>query len=128
MSTCIKKHFKTSSKLLAASILVAASGIAGAYEQGDWIVRAGIINVDPDVSSGKIKVDGAELPGTSVGVGDDTQLGLNFVYMATDRIGVELLAATPFEHSLTAKGVAGINKLGTTKQLPPTLSVQYFFT
>lgn len=31
-------------------------------------------------------------------VSNNTQLGLTFTYMATDNIGVELLAATPFRH------------------------------
>ena len=47
--------------------------------------------------------------------------------MATDRIGIELLAATPFEHNISATGsINGIGKLGSTKHLPPTLSVQYY--
>ena len=29
-----------------------------AYEQGDWIIRAGAANVDPDTSSDKIDVAG----------------------------------------------------------------------
>jgi hypothetical protein len=36
----------------------------------------------------------------------DTQLGLNFAYMLTNNIGVELLAATPFEHDVKIKGTA----------------------
>ncbi len=36
----------------------------------------------------------------SFNVSNNTQLGLTFTYMATDNIGVELLAATPFRHKV----------------------------
>ena len=42
--------------------------------------------------------------------------------MATDNIGVELLAASPFKHDISVMGVT----VGDTKELPPTLSVQYY--
>ena len=48
----------------------------------------------------------------------------------TDNIGAEVLAATPFEHDLTAKGLAqygfATTGLGSTDQLPPTLTFNYF--
>lgn len=48
--------------------------------------------------------------------------------MLTDHIGLELLAATPFQHTVGVKGLgAGLDgKLGDIKQLPPTLSLQYY--
>ncbi|VFS55160.1 Outer membrane protein W precursor [Kluyvera cryocrescens] len=33
-------------------------------------------------------------------VSNNTQLGLTFTYMATDNIGIELLAASPFRHKV----------------------------
>ena len=46
--------------------------------------------------------------------------------MYTDNVGIELLAATPFNHDLT--GTGGVTtKVGKAKQLPPTLSLQYHF-
>ena len=59
----------------------------------------------------------------------DTQLGLNFAYMFTSHWGIELLAATPFSHDVKLKGTsvgAANGKLGSLKQLPPTLSVVYY--
>ncbi|MGE7960409.1 OmpW/AlkL family protein, partial [Pseudomonas sp. NPDC089530] len=61
--------------------------------------------------------------------GSDTQLGLNFAYMLTDNLGIELLAATPFEHEVKLKGTAldaANGKLGSLKHLPPTLSLVYY--
>lgn len=48
--------------------------------------------------------------------------------MATSSIGIELLAAWPFQHDINGAGeLAGVGRLGETKHLPPTLSVQYHF-
>ncbi|MEM6376438.1 MAG: OmpW family outer membrane protein, partial [Pseudomonadota bacterium] len=41
-----------------------------------------------------------------------------------DNIGIELLASWPFEHDINLGG----NKVASTKHLPPTLSLQYYFT
>jgi len=107
--------------LLVLTFLVA--GPVCAHEAGDWIVRAGPIQVEPDVDSDVIDVAGlVTLPG--VDVGDETQLGLNIGYMLTDRWGLELLAATPFSHEITLKDLPV--KAGDTKHLPPTLSILYF--
>ena len=104
---------------------------AQAYEAGDLIVRAGAVTVDPNTSATTPTLNGAPLYGTNVNVGSDTQLGLTLAYMITPAIGVELLAATPFQHdirgNLGTTAALGTNDLGSTKQLPPTLSLQYYF-
>jgi len=120
--------------LFAASLLAVAlvAPVAHAYQAGDVILRAGAITVDPHEKSGDIdhavlgKVDGSKAT-----LDSDTQLGLNFAYMVTNNIGVELLAATPFSHDVGVKGMpgayAGLNgKLGSLKHLPPTLSLVYY--
>lgn len=94
-----------------------------AHEKGSWILRTGAILVDPDESSDTINVAGlVTLPG--VDVDSDTQLGITGVYMLTDKWGIELLAATPFTHDIKISDL-GI-KAGDTKQLPPTLMLQYY--
>lgn len=114
--------------LLAAAVMV--SGAASAYEAGDWIVRGGAVMVDPDESSSSLKVGGSKLSGTEVQVDDDTQVLLNVTYMASQHVGVELLAATPFEHNVETKGLGGVGlndvELGSIKHLPPTLSVLWY--
>ena len=121
--------------LLGASLfaLALAAPVAHAHEAGDILIRAGAITVNPKADSGHVKVDQGPLAGTNLGgkatMSSDTQLGLNFAYMITNHIGIELLAATPFEHDVkiknTALGAAN-GKLGTLKHLPPTLSVVYY--
>ncbi|WP_407310127.1 OmpW/AlkL family protein [Pseudomonas sp. nanlin1] len=112
--------------------LAIAAPAVQAFEAGDIIVRAGAVTVDPREKSSSVRLDRGA-PGTDLGgkasMGSDTQLGLNFAYMVTDHLGVELLAATPFEHDVhisgTANGVAD-GKLGSLKHLPPTLSLVYY--
>lgn len=102
------------SAAIGATLLV--SPIANAYQNGDVIVRAGVASVQPNDSvTGTLKT-------LNAGVKSDTQLGLTATYMFSDKFGVELLAATPFKHKITANG----SEIGETKQLPPTLSLQYY--
>src|SRR5690606_40256319 len=92
-------------KTLLAAAVVAASVPAMAYEAGDMMVKAGVINVNP-------KSDNIDLGGSYAQIDDNTQLGLTFTYMVTPQIGVEVLAATQFEHDVKAGG----NKIASTKQ------------
>ncbi len=120
--------------LFTASALALAltAPLAQAFEAGDIIVRAGAITVDPREASSDINhaVLG-DVAGSKATLDSNTQLGLNFAYMVTDQVGIELLAATPFSHDVGVKGMpgayAGLNgKLGSLKHLPPTLSVIYY--
>ncbi|KAB0501373.1 OmpW/AlkL family protein [Pseudomonas moorei] len=113
--------------------LALAAPLAHAHEAGDIILRAGAITVNPKDDSSSVKVDQGPLAGTDLGgkatMNSDTQLGLNFAYMFTSNWGIELLAATPFEHDVKLKGTAlgaANGKLGSLKHLPPTLSVVYY--
>lgn len=113
--------------------LAIAAPIAHAHQAGDIIVRAGAITVDPQESSSDIWVGAlaTDVAGTQATLDSDTQLGLNFAYMLTSNVGIELLAATPFSHNVGVKGMpgafAGLNgNLGELKHLPPTLSVLYY--
>ncbi|UEC24230.1 OmpW family outer membrane protein [Pasteurella canis] len=93
--------------------LVAGSAVA--HEAGSVIVRGGPIMVVPKAStnSDTFKFD----------VNSNAQLGLTATYMATENIGIELLAATPFSHEITL----GNKLVGKTKHLPPSLYAQYYF-
>jgi outer membrane protein len=111
---------------VAAAIAAGGALTAQAHEAGDIIVRAGIINVDPSGDSDSIVLPtepATVLPG-GVDVDDDTQLSIIGTFMVTDVWGVELLAATPFEHDITQPDL-GIDA-GSTKHLQPTLSLQYY--
>ncbi|MCO4786228.1 OmpW/AlkL family protein [Marinomonas atlantica] len=100
--------------LLSAAIVSAPSAMA--HEAGDMFVRGGLVSVMPSVSDNT----GA---GLDLDVDDNLQIGLTATYMYTDNIGIELLAATPFTHDITAGGT----KVGETSHLPPSLMGQYYF-
>ncbi|MEQ4509954.1 outer membrane protein OmpW [Dickeya zeae] len=102
--------------LMLAAAMVPA--LAQAHQAGDIIVRAGTATVRPNAGSDNVLGLG------SFNVDNNTQLGLTFGYMATDNIGVELLAATPFQHKV---GVGGVGQIAEVKHLPPTLMAQYYF-
>lgn len=99
-----------------------------AQSAGDWLVRVGLGHVNPDTSSGNLFVGGTELEGVQIDVGSNTRPIVNLTYMATDHLGFEVLAAWPFDHDINGAGALdGAGKLGDTKHLPPTFSLQYHF-
>jgi outer membrane protein len=96
---------------------VAAASFAApamAQSQGDWTFGVGVINVNP-------KSDNGTLAGAAATIDDNTQLSLTAEYFIRDNLGIELLAASPFEHDIALGG----SNIGSTKQLPPTLSLVY---
>ncbi|MTH46317.1 outer membrane protein OmpW [Intestinirhabdus alba] len=108
---------KIASVFLAAGMLF--SGGAGAHEAGEFFFRAGSATVRP--TEGSDNVLGSL---GSFNVSNNTQLGLTFTWMATDNIGVELLAATPFRHKV---GTGPTGDIATVRHLPPTLMAQWYF-
>lgn len=106
-----------------------STSAAVAVETGDFIVRAGAAWVLPNDSSSNVTgINVPTIPNSKVDVNDAVAFGINFTYMVTDNIGIELLAATPFSHDLEGQGsIAALGTIGETKQLPPTLTLQYHF-
>lgn len=114
--------------LLAAATLLSTGAIA--QSEGDWIVRAGLGVVAPQGDSGNLVFEGTDLgSGYQIDVDDGYAAVINATYMATDNIGIEILAATPFKHDIDGAGSAlePAGKLGDVKHLPPVLSLQYHF-
>ena len=95
-----------------------ASPVAMAHQAGDILVRGGLAFVSPQTSSDNVLGTG------ELEIDSNMQLGLTRYYMLTDNWGVELLAATPFSHSVST---AGLGEVAKVKHLPPTLMAQYYF-
>lgn len=110
--------------LLAGSTVLGTASVS-AYETGDIILRAGAAGVFPTGDSENITpLD----PGAKVEVDDTWSLGLTGTYMVTNKLGIGLLAAWPFKHDIDASGtISDLGTVGETRQLPPTLTLQYFF-
>ncbi|RDY65747.1 OmpW/AlkL family protein [Lysobacter soli] len=103
---------------LALSLAGAATPVL-AQSKGDWTLGVGVHAVDPKSGNGRL-ADGT-LP---VRVDTDVKPTLTFEYFVRDNLGVEVIAAWPFEHDIS---IAGLGTVGSTKQLPPTVSLQYHF-
>ncbi|MFS4582700.1 OmpW/AlkL family protein [Phaeobacter sp. C3_T13_0] len=86
------------------------------HSRGDWTLGIGIANVNP-------KSDNGTLADAAAIIDDNTALTFTAEYFIRDNIGIELLAASPFEHDISLNGAY----TATTKHLPPTLSVNYHF-
>lgn len=117
--TTLRKHRVSALAVgaaLASIMAVPALADASFYSQGSWHFGAGVANVNP-------KSDNGTLAGAAATIGSDTAISLTAEYFIRDNIGIELLAATPFDHDIALGGT----NIGSTKHLPPTLSVNYHF-
>jgi outer membrane protein len=120
-----EKTMKKTLTLALAAAIAGGGAAAQAYEKGDWLVRVGYTVVDPDTNSDDINLPG--LPTLEAKVDHAGALGIIPARMLTDHFGLELLAATPFIHDISVKGAGGLSvDAGSTKQLPPTLSLQWY--
>ncbi|MCR9001055.1 MULTISPECIES: outer membrane protein OmpW [Rahnella] len=101
--------------------LVAAAAfpaVSSAHQAGDVIFRVGTATVRPTEGSDNVLGLG------SFNINNNTQMGLTLGYMFTDNLGMELLAATPFQHKV---GLQSTGTIAEVKQLPPSLMAQYYF-
>jgi len=117
---------RTFASALALTAALGLAAPASAHEAGDWLVRFGSSMVDPKSDNGSL--DLSAVPGFGVqDISVDDQIGVtfNFTYMYTANIGIELLAALPYEHDIEVAGLPGT--AATVTHLPPTLSLQYHF-
>jgi outer membrane protein len=117
----MNKPIKT---LFALAGLALISMPAAAYEKGDWVVRAGIGMVQPESTAYSDAADDLRII-----VDDGTAVSLSATYMLTPNWAFDILASTPFSHDIKAGPVSvpGEVKIGETKHLPPTFSIQYHF-
>lgn len=103
---------------------VAATAPAQA-EAGDFLVRGRFIVVAPQDGSSGIT---PAFPNDGVSVDTAYAPEIDFTYMLTNNIGLELIAATT-KHSASGRSgtPAAVGKLLDTWVLPPTLTLQYHF-
>ena len=117
-----------STAAIAAAMLTSSSAIA--VQQGDWLVRGRIINIDPNVSSNQITdMSGAPvMQPAGIDVDSAVTLDIDFTYMFTNNFGVELLLDLTSTHDVTGTGnISGLGTIGEVTVLPPALIAQYHF-
>lgn len=106
---------------LAAALALAATP-ALAQSAGSWTVGIGAHNVAPKSDNGTLTA--TPLGNLKMDVGSNVRPTITGEYFVKDNLGVEVLAALPFQHDIS---VSGVGKVGSTKHLPPTVSLQYHF-
>lgn len=105
--------------LAAAIALTGIAGPAAAYESGDFVARFGVAQVAPDSSSSSPLGDIAEVdPAASV--------GFSGTWILNPSLGIEVLAALPFTHDIQGTGALAGVTIGSTRHLPPTISLQWY--
>lgn len=104
---------------IAIALALGAAVPAFAQSKGDWTLGVGVHQVNPKSDNGTLA--GGTLP---LEIDSDVKPTVTFEYFLRDNLGLEVLAALPFKHDISVKGVG---KVGETKHLPPTVSLQYHF-
>jgi outer membrane protein len=128
----MRKRFIAIATTLVALVLAVP---ATAHEQGTWILRGGAGMVSPksdnlDFGTTNLE-DGTVIENSYIQVDDGSSLILSGTYMLYDNWAVDILGAWPFEHDIdltgTVNGSSVSVPIGSTKHLPPTVSLQYHF-
>jgi outer membrane protein len=102
---------------IAAALGSIAAPAAHADTNDNWVVRFGAHVVDPKSNNGT-------LAGARASVNSSVRPSASLEYMITPNLGVDVLAAWPFEHDVR---LSGLGKVAQTKQLPPTVGLNYHF-
>ena len=108
------KHLLSAALLCVAATAAAAPALA--QSAGDMTLSFGIGHVDP-------KSDNGTLASAATTIGSNTRPTIAFEYFVRGNIGIEVLGALPFKHSVAIAGIGN----AVTKHLPPTVSVNYHF-
>ncbi|MBK5947747.1 hypothetical protein CCR83_15145 [Rhodobacter veldkampii DSM 11550] len=108
---------KTLTALTLPALLCCLAAPVAAQSAGDYTIGLGLGVVAPTSGNGV-------LAGSEADVDNNVQPTLTFEYFIRDNLGIEVLAATPFKHSVST---ADLGEVATTKHLPPTISLNYHF-
>ena len=104
----------------ALAIALAASAMpAFAQSKGDWTLGVGVHQVNPKSNNGSLANGTLHLD-----IDSDVKPTITAEYFVRDNLGIEVLAALPFEHDIN---IEGLGRVGSTKHLPPVVSLQYHF-
>ena len=113
-------------KALAIGAALCASAAASAQQAGGtWAVSVGYNNISPHATD---SLSAPSIPDSETKPGSNGEPILNIIYNFDDHFSALLGLGNEYTHDLYGAGsLAGAGKLGTLKQLPPTLFAQYHF-
>ena len=103
-------------KTLAAAMMVLTAAVANAAptaEPGTWSGKIGWHSLQTKSSNSN-----------GITASDASSVTFDAIYTFSPAWSLDILAALPFTHDVKLKGVGNV---GETKQLPPTVSMQYHF-
>lgn len=109
---------------LAATAALASTLASAAFAQqaqSPWLLRVRAVNISPDNKSDPVGGVGAS---DRLTVSSKTIPELDISYFFTPHIAAELILTYPQKHDVRLDG----QSIGSFKELPPTLLVQYHFT
>jgi len=113
---------------IASLALVAAaltSNAAFAQSAGSWTLGVGVHAVDPTSNGGNLDATALGMgPLPTTRIDSNIRPTITAEYFIRDGLGIEVLAALPFQHEIS---IDGVGKVGSTKHLPPVVSLQYHF-
>jgi outer membrane protein len=92
-------------------------------QDGKWMVRVRAVHIESD-NGGSTNLPGVGSLGLSAS--NKTIPELDISYFFTPNFAAELILTYPQKHDVRSSALGG--KIGTVKQLPPTLLAQYHFT
>lgn len=104
------------------ALALAFGGLAApafAQQAGEWTFSVGAHQVNPKSDNGSLAAGTLD-----VEVGSNVRPTITAEYFIRDNLGIEVLASLPFQHDID---IAGVGNVGSTKHLPPTVSLQYHF-
>lgn len=109
-------------RLVPLALALALGGVAApafAQQAGEWTISVGAHQVNPKSDNGSLANNALD-----VEVGSNVRPTITAEYFVRDNLGIEVLASWPFEHDIDIKGLGNV---GSTKHLPPTVTLQYHF-
>lgn len=104
----------TKAKMMMAAAAMAICAQPALADKGDLMLRVGVGMVDPKSDNHPV-----------VNVDSDVKPTIDVSYFLTDHWAIDVLGSLPFRHDINLN--AGGSKVGETKHLPPTVSLQYHF-
>jgi len=122
---CVKGGYMKRSSLMACLLALGGLG-AGVVQaqvaaEGNWLLRVRALQLDPADKSDAIP--GLGIAADAFTVSDKVIPEVDISYFLTKNIAAELVLTVPQKHDVFLNGAS----IGSFKQLPPTLLVQYHF-